>query len=584
VRVLGLSFSGHGSSCCLVEDGRIVSAVNLERLTRHKFSLAALPGYVEFLQNLRVNRYRSEPEKYFDFYEVFPQMLEYVTGVRDLRAARLDLVVKTRDNIGPVEDPGLASLAEEYGRFLEYFSGVRTEFDLEHHLAHAYQAYLCSPFEETAILTVDGSGEMLRRLEGESISTTFAVGCGGEVEVLEEVCFPHTVGGLYSSFTRQLGFRENQEGNTMALAAFGTDHFYRRVADAFTLHDSGAYELQLYADAGGLGIVILEELEAYFPVRLPTDPITDRHKDAAWAVQRICEEVLLNAARGLHRRTGLTRLASAGGVALNCVANARLRAETPFQDLFVMPNAGDRGLAAGCALYGYHRVLGGQTRRPPRHDYLGREYSTEEMRVVLDRTSTVRYRHSADIAAEAATLLASGAIVGWFQGGAEFGPRALGHRSILADPRTPQSKQRLDRDIKKREWFRPYAPSVLHERANEYFCLEASSPYMLLACGVRPEKAGELAGVTHVDGSARVQTVDRKIEPLYHRLITEFASHTGVPVVLNTSFNTNGAPVVETPADAVAALESMHLDALALGDYLVWQQDQKAPPRQTYGH
>jgi carbamoyltransferase len=560
-----------------VEDGRIVRAVNLERITRHKYSHAALAGYVDFLQKLRVDTYRGEPEKYFDFYEVFPPMLEYVTGFRHLDEAGLDLVVKTRDNIGPLTDFGPGALFDEYSRFLDYFRGVRTEFEVEHHLMHAYQAYLCSPFEDTAILTVDGSGETLQRLMRQSISTTFAVGRQRRVQVLEEIYFPHTVGGLYSSFTRQLGFRENQEGNTMALAAFGTDRFYQRIKDGVRLHEDGHYELKLNAGSDRLHISILDELEAYVPVRARTDPIDDRHKDAAWAVQRVCEQILVNAARGLQRRTGLARLAIAGGVGLNCVANAKILAETPFDEVYVMPNAGDRGLAVGCALYGYHQVLGGQEHRPPWHDYLGRLYSEREIQSALKSATAVRFRQSPDIAAETAALIAAGSIVGWFQGGAEFGPRALGHRSIVADPRTPESKRRLDEDIKKREWFRPYAPSVLSERVSEYFRISASSPYMLMACEVLPQKASQVAGIVHVDGSARVQTVDRNQEPLYHRLISEFARHSGVPMVLNTSFNENGAPMVETPKDAVEALGSMRLDALAIGNYLAWRDDTASP-------
>jgi carbamoyltransferase len=558
----------------LVEDGRLVRALNLERITRHKYSLAALRGYVDFLQNLRITTYRSDPETFFDFYDVFPSMLEYVAGTPRLSEAGLDLIVKTRDNIGPLPEFGPSRFSEEYARFLDYFRGVPIHFELEHHLTHAYQAYLCSPFEETAILTVDGAGESLPRLNNQSISATFAVGRDRRVQVLEEICFPHTVGGLYSSFTRHLGFKENQEGNTMALAAFGTDRFYRRIADGFTLQEDGRYELRVNRRRSGL--TILDDLEAYVPRRPRGDEIDDRHKDAAWAVQRISERILINAARGLQARTGLPRLAIAGGVGLNCVANAKILDETPFDEIYVMPNAGDRGLAAGCALYGYHVLLQGREHHPPAHDYLGRSYSEAEIRWALARSHGLAHRRSVDIASEAAALVATSSVVGWFQGAAEFGPRALGHRSILADPRTLQSKMRLDHEIKKREWFRPYAPSVLSERAQEYFRSSKPSPYMLMAFEVRPEVAGRISGVVHADGSARVQTVDQAQEPLYHRLITEFAKHTGVPMVLNTSFNDNGAPIVESPQDAMNALRSMALDALAIGDYLVWREDR--PP------
>jgi carbamoyltransferase len=236
-----------------------------------------------------------------------------------------------------------------------------------------------------------------------------------------------------------------------------------------------------------------------------------------------------------------------------------------------MPNASDRGLAAGAALYGYHVTLGGKERHPPAHDYLGLPATETEVLSALRAAKDTEFKESEDIAGECAELVAKGRIVGWVQGGAEFGPRALGHRSILADPRSVKSKERLDSEIKKREWFRPYAPSVLAEHADEYFEMLGPSPYMLLAVNTRPEVRDKVPGIVHVDGSARVQTVERQIEPLYHRLISKFHEIAGVPLVLNTSFNGYGEPMVETPEDAIDAMHSMGLDALAVGDYLAWK-------------
>jgi carbamoyltransferase len=278
---------------------------------------------------------------------------------------------------------------------------------------------------------------------------------------------------------------------------------------------------------------------------------------------------MLHVARGLHARTDSDRLAVAGGVGLNCVANAKILEHTPFREIYVFPNAGDRGLSVGAALYGYHVMMEGHERHPLAHDYLGPTAAESEIVDALRASPDTTFRKSADIAAECATLVASGDIIGWVQGGAEFGPRALGHRSILADPRTTASKERLDRDIKRREWFRPYAPSVLAEHADEYFEMLGPSPYMLLAVNTRPEVRDKVPGIVHVDGSARVQTVERAVEPLYHRLISKFHEITGVPLVLNTSFNGYGEPMVESPHDALAAMQSMGLDALAMGDYLV---------------
>ena len=566
MRVLGLSFSGHGSAIAVVEDGRVVAAMNLERLSRVKFALATLPEPAYRLAAGAVlGAAFDKPPPIANFYEVFPQMLASVCGESDLAAADIDLVVKTHDSIRPLpEDPGA------YARFRDGFAGTETCFDLEHHLCHAYQAYLSSPFDDAAILTIDGVGESLERLQGKMISTTLADGQGERVTVLEEMTFPDSVGTMYSSVTKHLGFREEQEGNTMALAAFGGDRFYRGLrGDAFSLLDDGRFRVKPKGNYEGL--VYLERMAELIPPRDQEDALGQDHFDLAWAFQQFTEEIMLHLVRGIHARTGRKRLAIAGGVGLNCVANAKILAETPIEALYVMPNAGDRGLAVGAALYGYHVVLGGRERHPLEHDYLGRAAPEAEIVRALDGAEGIEWRRSDDIAGECAGMIAEGLIVGWVQGGAEFGPRALGHRSILADPRTVASKERLDRDIKRREWFRPYAPSVLAERADEYFEMLGPSPYMLLAVNTRPEMRGVVPGVVHVDGSARVQTVEREIEPLYHRLISRFDELTGVPLVLNTSFNGYGEPMVETAEDALSAMQTMGLDALAVGDYLAWR-------------
>jgi carbamoyltransferase len=302
-------------------------------------------------------------------------------------------------------------------------------------------------------------------------------------------------------------------------------------------------------------------------------PLTQDHYDLAWGFQKFAEEIIVHICRALRERTGMDRLAIAGGVALNCVANSKILEETPFREVYVFPNAGDRGLSVGAALYGHQVVLDGQKRCAPMHDYLGGTASEPEIVDALSASDNTKFRKSDDIASECAALISEGRIIGWVQGGAEFGPRALGHRSLLADPRKVASKERLDREIKRREWFRPYAPSVLAEHADEYFEMLGSSPYMLLALNTRPEMRDKVPAIVHVDGSARVQTVDREIEPLYHRLISKFYEITGVPLVLNTSFNGYGEPMVETPHDAVNAMHSMGLDALAVGDYLVSRED-----------
>jgi carbamoyltransferase len=548
---------------CLVEDGRIVAAVNLERLTRTKFALATVPDYKRTVAAV-LKSFGADPvPPIADFYQVFPQMLQAVCGETTLANADIDLVVKTNDNIRPVRNN-----RAPYDAFCEYFGDTKTVLDLEHHLCHAYQAYFGSPWDDTAVMTIDGTGESLERLGGQAISTTMAEGVDGRVRVFEEILSPASVGGLYATVTRHLGFNDEQEGNTMALAAFGTDRFYRQARpDAVRLLDDGLFELPVRAS--GDGLLYMDHMEKFCAPREKGAPFTQDHYDLAWGCQKFTEEILVHLARGIHERTGNDRLAVAGGVGLNCVANAKILQETPFRELYVFPNAGDRGLAVGAAMYGYHAVLDGEECHPPRHDYLGPTVSEAEIVQALHDAAGTTFEKSDDIAKECAALIAAGQIIGWVQGGAEFGPRALGHRSILADPRTTTSKERLDREIKRREWFRPYAPSVLAEHADEYFEMLGPSPYMLVAVNTRHEVRDKVAGIVHADGSARVQTVERDVEPLYHRLISHFRELTGVPLVLNTSFNGYGEPMVETPADAIASMHTMGLDALAVGDYLI---------------
>jgi carbamoyltransferase len=565
MRVLGLAFSGHGSSIALVEDGRIACAVNLERLTREKFSLATLPADALSLGGLLVQTYQlTRVPRVFNFFEVFPLMLEYVTGETDLKKAGIDLVVKTQDNIRPPTDGN----EDDYAKFLKLFASTRTHFDLEHHLCHAYQAFLCSPFEDAAVLTIDGQGELLERLANNAVTTALNVAEGNRVSVLLEVLVPSSIGGMYSNFTKHLGFQSEQEGNTMALAAFGTDRFHKLNPDVWVARERGDFELTFRNDLTGM--VFVDRMRAAVTPRNRGDPLTQDHYDLAWWVQAVTEQILVHAARGLQSRTGKTRLAMAGGVALNCVANAKILTDTPFEEIYVMPNAGDRGLAVGAALWGHHVLLGRKERHPPVSDYFGRTYSEADTVAALESAATVEWQKSDDIEKLAAQLIADGRIIGWHQGGCEFGPRALGHRSILADPRTAKSKERLDADIKRREWFRPYAPSVLAEHADEYFEMHGPSPYMLQAVNTRPAARSRVPGIVHVDGSARVQTVEQEIEPRYHRLISLFKELTGVPLVLNTSFNGYGEPMVETPEDAVACLNSMNLDALVIGDHICW--------------
>ena len=558
MRVLGLAFGAQGSAACLVEDGRVAAAIDLERLTRTRFARATLPEYRVRLAKLAQALFElDELPEFADYYEVFPRLLHAVTGETDLGRAGIDLVVKTRDDIRPMRgQPG------PYDEFCSSFGGTKALLDLEHHLCHAHQAFYASPFDDAAILTIDGGGEDLPRLGNRTISTTLGEGDGSGVSVLAEVLRPSSVGALSTNITRYLGFRDDQEANTTALAALGTDRFYRRVRDAtLELFDDGTFELHEE---------YFQPLFEFCPRRRPGADLTQDHYDVAWACQQLTEDVMVHTTTRLRDRTGRRRLAMAGSVALNCAANARVLQDSGFEELYVVPNAGDAGLALGAALYGYHVVLGGSERHPPRDDFLGPPLPEDAIPAALRAEPGTDFRVSDDIATDAAELLARGRTIGWVQGGAEFGPRALGHRSILADPRSVESKTRLD-DAKQREWFRPYGCSVLAEHADDYFEMLGPSPYKLLAVGTRPVGRERAPAVVHADGTARVQTVTPDVEPRYHRLITRFHELTGVPLVLNTSCNGAGEPMVESPHDAVRTMHALQLDALAIGDHLAWR-------------
>ncbi len=420
---------------------------------------------------------------------------------------------------------------------------------VEHHLAHAASSYYVSGFDAAAILTLDGRGEQA--------TTLHAVGRGTEIERIQDVLMPHSLGLLYERVTAYLGFlHSSDEYKVMALASDGSDRFVSRFRRLVELGEDGRFRV---ADV---------DLESEFgPRRRPGEPLDARHFDVAAALQRVLEESVLSLSRWLHARTGLSDLCLAGGVALNCVMNARLRDESPFRRVFVQPAAGDAGTALGAAYAVDARERRGARPYTMTHAYLGPGFDDDQIRRALERAK-LPYERPADIADAAADLLARDRIIGWFQGRMEFGPRALGARSILAAPSDPTMKDRLNA-IKDREEFRPVAPAVLEEYAAEYFEPAEPSPFMLFVHRVRGEREHLIPAVRHSDGTARIQTVSERDAPLYYRLIRAFMSRTGVPVVVNTSFNTRGNPIVCTPEDALECFYTSPLDALAIGPYLL---------------
>ncbi len=582
MHILGLSCWYHDAAACLVRDGEVVAAAQEERFSRVKHDARFPRNAVAYC--LREAGITTDDLGAVAFYDKpflkFERLLEtyLATTPRGLRSfvRAMPLWLKQKLWI-----PDL--LKRELG-----FEG--TLLFPEHHESHAASAFFPSPFERAAFLTTDGVGEWA--------TTSFGTGDGNRLRIRAELHFPHSLGLLYSAFTYFCGFRVNSgEYKLMGLAPYGEPRYTDLILnELLDLRADGSFRLNLdrFTFAHGLRMTGAPFARLFGgPRREPEAPITQREMDLARSVQAVTEEAVLRMARHVHRETGEENLCLAGGVALNCVANGRLLREGPFERLWIQPAAGDAGGALGAALMAWHvhaggpRDFAGQNDGGPgdamRGSYLGPAFSDDEVAAFLDAEGVPYERHPDEEALVEAVAedLAAGKVVGWFQGRMEFGPRALGHRSILADPRGRDVQRVVNLKVKFRESFRPFAPSVLAERAADYFELDAPSPYMLLVAPVRGAAvAGEgldrlrhidspVPAVTHVDGSARVQTVHRAASPLYHRLLEAFEARTGCPVLVNTSFNVRGEPVVCTPAEAYACFRQTHLDVLALGSCVV---------------
>jgi len=439
----------------------------------------------------------------------------------------------------------------------------------DHHLAHAASAFLPSPFEQAAILTVDGVGEWATTTEG--------TGQGSRVTVEREVRFPHSLGLFYSAVTAHLGFTvNNDEYKVMGLAGYGRPRFRKEMGQLVRLHEDGSFELDLryFAYHYGLRMLGPRGVALLGPRRQPESEVTERHCDLAASLQLRLEEAMLNLARAAHRRTGLRKLCLGGGVALNCVANARILLETPFDDVFIQPAAGDDGGAMGAALFSHCHTFGAPRAWRLQHAYLGPDYRDEEIEAVL-RQFGAPYRELSqeELPGAVGGLVHANRIVGWFQGRMEWGPRALGARSILANACDPEMKDILNSRVKHREDFRPFAPVVPAEQMADYFDLPVPSPYMLLIGSVRPDKRALIPSVTHTDGTARPQSVERDVNPLYYDVLRAFERLSGVPVIINTSFNVRGEPIVCSPCDAYRCFASTGIDDLVIGSYWVRKED-----------
>jgi carbamoyltransferase len=596
MHILGISAYYHDSAACLVRDGRLVAAAQEERFTRKKHDSDFPARAVEYC--LREGGITGGQLDYVAFYDKpllkFERLLEtYIDyAPRGLRSFLMAMPVWLKEKLWIREQ-----VAEKCRGF-----GGKVLFT-EHHESHAASAFFPSPFERAAVLTMDGVGEWA--------TSSYGYGRGNELHLLKELHFPHSLGLLYSAFTYYTGFRVNSgEYKVMGLAPYGEPRFVRQILDELIdLREDGSLRLNMkYFDfAAGLRMTS-RAFDGLFggPARKPESELTQREMDLARSVQDVTEEAMLRMARHVHKETGERNLCLAGGVALNCVGNGRILREGPFKRVWIQPAAGDAGGSLGAALSVWHQYLGnsrdveevcGAHSDGMRGAYLGPSYSGEEIQQFLD-SAGARYRRvpRAELAGEVARLLAEEKVVGWFQGRMEFGPRALGGRSILGDPRSPRMQSQMNLKIKYRESFRPFAPSILRERVADYFELDADSPYMLLVAPVRAElrvpvtEAEErlfgidklnvprstIPAVTHVDYSARVQTVRREDSPAYYDLLSAFEQLTGCPVLVNTSFNVRGEPIVCTPEQAYACFMRTEMDCLVLEDFVLEKGAQDA--------
>jgi carbamoyltransferase len=564
VNILGLSAFYHDSAACLLRDGEVIAAASEERFSRRKHD-ARFPAHaVRFV--LERGGITVKDLDYIGFYDKpllkFERILTTYLGTfpRSLPSFMKAMPVWLREKLWVPQQ-----IQKELGYDVPILFA-------EHHQSHAASSFLVSPFREAAILTVDGVGEWA--------TSTLGVGRDKQIEILQEIRFPHSLGLLYSAFTYFLGFKVNSaEYKVMGLAPYGEPKYVQAILDhLIEVRDDGSFKINMDYFSYDYGLTMTDgAFSRLFGMRVREGEsrLEQAHKDLAASIQKVLEIVVLNMANTLHRSTGLNKLCMAGGVALNCVANGRIQRETPFKEIFIQPAAGDAGGAVGVASFIYHSILGHERTWTWPHAYLGPEYSTAEVRAFLDQQG-VKYREleRAELLTTTARLIAEQNVVGWFQGRMEFGPRALGSRSILADARNPKNKDTVNMKIKFRESFRPFAPSVLAERAAEYFELDCDSPYMLLVAQVRPEKR-VIPSVTHVDGSARIQTVRREENALYYDLIAEFDRQCGVPVIINTSFNVRGEPIVCTPEDAYRCFMRTHMDHLVIDRFVLDKKDMK---------
>ena len=604
MRVLGISAFYHDSAAALIEDGRIVAAVQEERFTRKKHDSRFPSEAIAYcLQAGGVGAGAIDKVAFYDKpFLKFERLLEtYLSfAPRGFASFRMAMPLWLREKLFQ-----RSLLTKELKKLAPGIDWNKRLLFSEHHLSHAASAYYPSPFEEALVLTMDGVGEWT--------TTSAALGRGKDLAIMREIHFPHSLGLLYSAFTYYTGFRVNSgEYKLMGLAPYGEPKYASLIRDnLIDLKSDGSFWVdQSYFDYCTGLTMTNSRFDALFggPARKPEAPVTQKDMDLAASIQAVTEEVILQLTRSLQAETGAQNLCLAGGVALNCVANGKVLRDGRFKNIWIQPAAGDAGGALGAALAGYHMSLGKPRTASGKGDamqgsYLGPAYEQKDIeRRLAAAGAKFEVLDDAALIARSAAALAEQKALGWHQGRMEFGPRALGGRSILGDARSPTIQKTLNLQVKYRESFRPFAPAVLREDVGDWFELDGDSPYMLLVAPVRQDRCramdeqqrklfgidklnvarSDIPAVTHVDYSARVQTVHRETNPRFHALISAFKQQTGCAVVVNTSFNVRGEPVVCTPEDAFRCFMGTEIEALAIGNCFLEKQDQDPALKRDY--
>jgi carbamoyltransferase len=564
--ILGLSCYYHDSGVALLKDGEVIFAAQEERYTRKKHDenlpkeavkhALAFAG-IEMKDIAAIVFYEKPLLKFFD--RIVPTMMRvWPRGFRMYQLAMQDWMTKK------------LWIPQQIQKEWKYKGEI---LFTTHHESHAASAYYVSGFEDAAIVTVDGVGEWA--------TSTVGHGKGNDLQILQEIHFPHSLGLLYSAITYYLGFKVNSaEYKVMGLAPYGEPTYMEQMKKLIDLREDGSFRLNMeYFDFEHGLTMTGRKMEELFgqPTRKGETPVTQFHKDIARSLQMVTDEAMLKIAAHAQKKTGSRNLCLAGGVALNCVANGKILKAKIFDKIFIQPAAGDAGGSLGAALAVWHKHFNGKRTPKMEHVYLGNEYSNDEIEAFL-KTKGLPYERldDAQLIDTVASLLEGENVIGWFQGRMEFGPRSLGNRSIIADARNKANWQKVNLKIKFRESFRPFAPTVLEDKVSEWFDLDRESPYMLIVADTLPDKREQIPAVTHVDGSARIQTIRRDQNPKYYDLIKKFEENTGCPVIINTSFNVRGEPIVESPENALNCFLHTQMDYLVLGNFLLKKSDMKA--------